>query len=265
MADWILVACLAKLRDEFNTIAPFRSKASDGTIGDPAHATRVSDHNPDETGTVPVRDADRVNEVHAIDVDVDLAVPGLSMEDVVQLLLSRCRSGAEQRLRYIIYGRRIWEADNDWGQRVYLGPNPHDKHAHFSASYVSALEASKAPWHLADLLQEEPMTNPTPAQIAAHDIDPSAATQSWGGAAFTTLVRTGYLANTFAPAISALINELNARVEDQEDSLDAAGASLALNTALLGQLTADPAEAGEAHPLVQAFRYVQAHPAPPAS
>lgn len=108
------------------------------------------------------------------------------------------------------------------------------------------------------------MTNPTPAQIAAHDIDPSAATQSWGGAAFTTLVRTGYLANTFAPAISALINELNARVEDQEDSLDAAGASLALNTALLGQLTADPAEAGEAHPLVQAFRYVQAHPAPPA-
>ncbi len=91
MASWILVPCLAELRSEFDEIAPGRDRSSDGSIGDPAHADRSSDHNPDETGNVPIRDADKVNEVHALDVDADLRTPGLSMETVVQLLLFRCR------------------------------------------------------------------------------------------------------------------------------------------------------------------------------
>ena len=78
MASWILVPCLVKLRSEFNAIAPDRDKSSDGSIGDAAHQDSQSDHNPDETGNVPIRDAYKVNEVHAIDVDVDLRVPGLS-------------------------------------------------------------------------------------------------------------------------------------------------------------------------------------------
>jgi hypothetical protein len=100
---------------------------------------------------VPIHDADHVNEVHAIDVDVDLRRPGLTMEDAVQFLLGRCRAGAEKRLRYIIYNRRIWEASNDWRQRAYTGPSPHTEHAHFSASYTTSLEASTASWHLEDI------------------------------------------------------------------------------------------------------------------
>jgi hypothetical protein len=155
MASWVLVPCLVKLRDEFNIIAPGRDKASDGSVGDPAHASTTSDHNPDETGKVPIRDADTVNEVHAIDVDEDLRTAGLSMEGVVQFLLARCRSGAENRLRYIIFNRRIWEATGGWRQEAYAGANPHTEHAHFSASYVSALEASTASWHLEDLIEKE--------------------------------------------------------------------------------------------------------------
>jgi hypothetical protein len=151
MADWILVPCLVALRNEFNRIAPGRDKASDGSIGDTAHAGTVSDHNPDETGSVPIRDADKRNEVHAIDVDVDLRVAGLTMEKVVQFLLKRCRSGAEKRLRYIIYNRRIWEASNSWRQRTYTGASPHTEHAHFSASYDTAREAATASWHLEDI------------------------------------------------------------------------------------------------------------------
>jgi len=151
MASWILVPCLAKLRSEFNAIAPDRDKSSDGSVGDAAHQDSQSDHNPDETGNVPIRDADRVNEVHAIDVDVNLRVPGLSMENVVQFLLTRCRSGAEKRLRYIIYNRRIWSASNGWRRRNYTGSNAHDHHAHFSSSYTSAHEASTASWHLEDV------------------------------------------------------------------------------------------------------------------
>ena len=151
MADWVLVACLKKLFAEFDAIAPHRGHASDGSIGDTAHQHEVSDHNPDETGSVPIHDADHVNEVHAIDVDVDLREPGLSMETVVQFLLARCRNRGETRLRYIIYNRRIWEADNGWRQRAYTGASAHTEHAHFSASYDSSREASTASWHLEDI------------------------------------------------------------------------------------------------------------------
>src|SRR5689334_1865909 len=132
MADWILVPCLVRLRTEFDRIAPDRDRTTDGSIGDTAHQGTVSDHNPDETGSVPVHDADSRNEVHAIDVDVDLRTPGLTMEEVVQFLLGRCRSGAETRLRYIIFNRRIWEASNGWKQRAYTGASAHTEHAHFS-------------------------------------------------------------------------------------------------------------------------------------
>jgi len=151
MASWILVPCLVKLRSEFNAIAPERDKSSDGSVGDAAHQDSQSDHNPDETGNVPIRDADKVNEVHALDVDVDLRVPGLNMENVVQFLLARCRSGAENRLRYIIYNRRIWSASSEWRQQTYTGRNAHDHHAHFSASYASGREADTRSWELEDI------------------------------------------------------------------------------------------------------------------
>src|SRR5690348_11972250 len=151
MADWVLIPCLKALFAEFDRIAPSRDHASDGSIGDAAHQNEVSDHNPDETGSVPIHDADHVNEVHAIDVDNNLRESDLTMEKVVQFLLGRCRSGAEKRLRYIIYNRRIWSASSGWAQKRYTGASPHTEHAHFSASYTSSLEASTASWHLEDI------------------------------------------------------------------------------------------------------------------
>jgi hypothetical protein len=156
MADWVLVPCLVQLRTEFNKIAPGRDKASDGSIGDTAHQSSVSDHNADEVGNVPITDADKSNEVHAIDVDKDLKNPRIKyngytgLEAVVQFLLARCRSGKEKRLRYIIYNGRIWRASNGWAQEAYKGSNPHGEHAHFSASYTSSHEADTSTWHLED-------------------------------------------------------------------------------------------------------------------
>jgi hypothetical protein len=237
MADWVVVPCLVRLRAEFNTIAPDRDKASDGTIGDAAHSS-ASDHTPDEiSDALRGKDPDSVNEVHALDVDADLRVPGLSMERVVQHLLERCRAGAENRLRYIIFNRRIWSESNDWRQQAYTGPNPHDEHAHFSSSYIAAREASMASYHLEEAL---PVTAPTADQNAAaaagRDVDPSAGTQSWGGAAWTTLIRTGYLANQWAPAVSAEIDALQARIEDESDDLDEVAATLVLLGAAIEQL-----------------------------
>lgn len=123
-----LVPCLVTLRDEFNKIAPNRSKESDGWIGDAAHQNRTSDHNPDKNGNV-----------HAIDVDKDLNAE-FTMEDCVQYLLKECRKSGETgldrgRFTYIIYNRRIWEADNNWRERPYTGSNLHKEHAHFSSEY----------------------------------------------------------------------------------------------------------------------------------
>lgn len=151
MANWVLIPCLKALFAEFDAIGPDRDKKSDGTIGDVAHQKEVSDHNPDETGSVPIHDADKVNEVHAIDVDSDLGPGAPTMEQAVQFLLSRCRSGKEKRLRYIIYTRRIWSASSGWVQKAYTGSSAHVEHAHFSGSYVSSLEASTASWHLEDI------------------------------------------------------------------------------------------------------------------
>ena len=156
----VLVASLAQLREEFNALAPARDKASDGWIGDARHAATASDHNPDESGRPEVRDADSVDEVHAIDVDRDLRVSGLDMARVVAFVLARCRSGAEKRLRYVIYNRVIWSASWGWQARTYSGSNPHTAHAHFSASYGSAHEADRRPWGLAQLLQ---VRKPAPA------------------------------------------------------------------------------------------------------
>jgi hypothetical protein len=151
LADWVLIPSLKSLFAAFDKIAPSRDHTSDGSIGDTAHQDEVSDHNPDETGNVPIYDADHINEVHAIDVDTELRESDLTMEKVVQFLLGRCRSGAEKRLRYMIYNRRIWEASNGWRERQYTGPSPHTEHAHFSGSYDTNLEASTASWHLEDI------------------------------------------------------------------------------------------------------------------
>jgi hypothetical protein len=136
---WVNIPASTTLLGEFNAIAPSRDKSSDGTIGDGEHAQNVSDHNPDETGNVGSQsDPDSINEVHARDVDASGPWPaGWSMERIVQLVLARCRSGAEKRLRYIIFNRRIWSASNGWVQQSYTGVNPHDKHAHFSFRYGS--------------------------------------------------------------------------------------------------------------------------------
>jgi hypothetical protein len=140
MADWVLIPCLKALFAEFDRIAPSRDHASDGSIGDTVHQNEVSDHNPDEVGRVPI-----------LDVDNTLRESDLTMERVVQFLLGRCRSGAEKRLRYIIYWGRIWSASSGWVQKTYTGASPHTEHAHFSASYETKLEASTASWHLEDI------------------------------------------------------------------------------------------------------------------
>jgi hypothetical protein len=141
----ILIACLDQLFDEIDALAPDRDTSSDGWIGDASHAGSSSDHNPDESGNTPYEDADSIDEVHAIDVD-ETTRADVSMAQIVDHILDRCRSGEERRLHYIIYERTIYEDDNDWEAADYYGSNAHDKHAHFSACYETDRESDRSPW-----------------------------------------------------------------------------------------------------------------------
>mgnify|MGYP001591418517 CR=1 FL=1 len=150
MSAWTLVPCLATLRDEFDELAPHRDKASDGSVADARHvAGGNSDHIGDEQAAALRRkDADKVNEVHAVDVDVDLRRAGWTMRRAVDLIVDRHRRGLDDRLQYVIYDGKIASRSWGWTWRDYDGPNPHDKHAHFSSRYTSAAESNTKPWGL---------------------------------------------------------------------------------------------------------------------
>ena len=172
MASWSLVPCLVQLRREIDELCPKRDHASDGSIGDAAHKQSVSDHNDDEVGNVPVRDADRKHEVHAVDIDDDLREPGATMQEIVDVVVRRHKSGRDNRLTYVIYNRRIWSASRDWTGRAYDGASPHTEHAHFSASYDSSREADTRPFGILEEIvtqadKDEIVRRTTAAVIAA--------------------------------------------------------------------------------------------------
>lgn len=137
MATPILTPALARLRAGFTVAYRRRSTASDGWIGDLAHAQGTSGHNPDDTPGVSAErsDADTIPEVRAIDVDVDL-VPGdraqsrLAMYAEIRRIIATPRD--RRRLIYIIFDGLIWSASRDWEPATYTGENKHREHAHFS-------------------------------------------------------------------------------------------------------------------------------------
>jgi hypothetical protein len=146
------------LRTEFNRLAPSRDKASDGSIGDAAHAQESSDHNPDETGNTPYEDADNINEVHAIDVDDDLRKSGWAMDKCLEIIITRHRTGRDSRLQNVIYNRRIWSRSWGWTARAYTGANAHTEHAHFSSRYTTAQESDTRPWGLLEAEDDDMAT-----------------------------------------------------------------------------------------------------------
>jgi len=151
--SYFLVPPLARLRDEFNEIAPDRDRASDGWIGDTSHKASASSHNPDRSGSPEWRDGDNLDEVRALDVDTDLRVPGLTMERVVQHVIERCRSGEIWCLEYVIFNGRIWTRSGGWKTQTYYGANKHILHAHFNGAYSNKADNyKKADYKLRELI-----------------------------------------------------------------------------------------------------------------
>lgn len=146
MADYYLAASLVSLRAEINARWPNRDKASDGWLGDAAHAARKSDHNPDYSAGGVVR---------AIDVDKD----GINLEELLAAVYR------DHRVAYVIWNRRIASATDDgqpWDWEPYAGANPHDKHLHISIKHTRTAETDTSRW----FTLEDDMTPEQEKQLA---------------------------------------------------------------------------------------------------
>ncbi|WP_408895953.1 hypothetical protein ACJ5H2_13635 [Nocardioides sp. R1-1] len=124
-----------------NQHAPNRSRVSDGWIGDAAHASRNSDHNP------WVKDVRGVGVVRARDFTHDPA-GGLDCHDLARRLAALLhKHPALGSDAYVIWNRRIISANRlREGWRPYSGANPHTKHLHVSVG-TSGYDSTK-PWPL---------------------------------------------------------------------------------------------------------------------
>ncbi len=123
---WIVDRGLDKLLTQINAVAPNRSKASDGSIGDPAHQATASDHNPEH----PPPPGNPDYQVDARDFTQDPA-HGADMAVISEAI----RQSKDLRVSYVIYNRRIFsgpDGPQPWVWRTYTGTDPHTNHMHIS-------------------------------------------------------------------------------------------------------------------------------------
>lgn len=130
MANWRVAESLKTLKAQLNTAFPNRSKASDGSIGDLAHASRKSDHNPNPAGVVT-----------AIDITHDPRA-GVNCHELAEQLV---KSG-DPRIKYLIWNSRIKLGRASW--TAYRGTNRHDHHLHISVVTDPKLYDSRDEWKL---------------------------------------------------------------------------------------------------------------------
>lgn len=149
---WRLAKSLQTLRAQLDERWPGRDRTSDGSIGDAAHASRDSDHNPWVDGGV----------VTALDVDRDIA-PGVTS----RLLAESLVASRDPRIKYIISNAQIISGSDightPWVWRPYSGPNAHKEHMHLSVEPTKCLYDNTGPWRI-DLQPSEVVVPKAPIQ-----------------------------------------------------------------------------------------------------
>jgi len=141
---WNLAPSLIAMVNEANKIAPKRSQASDGSIGDQAHKQRNSDHNPSG------------GYVHGVDITHD-PKNGMDIHAHARNIAARM----DPRIEYIISNGMIWERETKkW--KKYTGTNPHNKHAHFSVRHTYLARFDTSYWFKAVIAFPSPVITPPP-------------------------------------------------------------------------------------------------------
>jgi hypothetical protein len=133
--SWRVAKSLTQLFAQINAKWPARSVVSDGSIGDAAHSSRTSDHNPNEAGVVCARDFTH-DPAH-----------GLDARKLAEALIA----SRDPRIKYIISNGEICSGiggTKPWVWRPYTGANAHRKHMHISVRSPAGLYDDQTPWKL---------------------------------------------------------------------------------------------------------------------
>lgn len=138
---WRAMASLLVLRDQVNALAPNRSRASDGLVGDEAHQGTNSDHNPHY---VPGVGSEIVT---AIDLTHDPS-HGFDSYRFAEVL----RTHRDRRIKYVISNHRIFSSYASgsrpaWVWGSYNGVDPHTNHVHVSV-LDATISDTRTPWNL---------------------------------------------------------------------------------------------------------------------
>lgn len=169
-----VVPCLQEGNAQLTKRFPNRDHASDGGIGNEAHQRETSSHNPDDTPGVNAEhdDGDGWREIRARDFDKDLKDRDYTMENVVQLWVTRARAGKMPWVRYIIYRSRIWHRKNGFKTQEYKGANAHNEHAHVTSEFNQASDTvTGTNWYLNDLKPKvSTPTKPAPPKPPADQL-----------------------------------------------------------------------------------------------
>lgn len=177
---WRVAKSLLALRDQINDAYPNRSKASDGTIGDPAHQAQgsASDHNPwlhlygDPTGIVTALDVTH-DPAHGCDIDA---------------LTDRLAASRDTRIKYVIANGLILSGNggpSPWVWRSYGGSDPHRNHMHISVVADQRCDDPR-PWHITGVAPAPS----TEGQAMALSQDPDGVYLLWRAEAIAHLLDT---------------------------------------------------------------------------
>lgn len=166
--SWRLAGSLVKLRDQVNAKYPNRSKASDGTIGDAAHAAVASDHNENSAGVVCALDI-----THSPQTGFD-----------AHALADRLLANRHPNLKYLISNKRIAGDWTGWRWVYYGGSNPHTSHIHISVGRGDD-GRSQPPyddtheWAVGEAAPQPSPIAPAPARTQTGTVHLPASVDSW--------------------------------------------------------------------------------------
>lgn len=170
--QWRLAKSLGVLREQINVLSPNRLKISDGTIGNPEHAAKTSDHNP---WIRIMEDGKQMGIVTGLDITNDPR-HGIASREVAEALIE----SQDPRIKYVIADGEIaagTQGPSAWKWRKYKGENSHHHHVHISVHSSKADFDDDSPWILnietEEDEQDRPPSPPTNPVLARGNKGPS--------------------------------------------------------------------------------------------
>ncbi|MGZ3140788.1 hypothetical protein ACVDFE_02045 [Lentzea chajnantorensis] len=213
MPDWRVARSLDKLLAQLNTLAPNRSRASDGSIGDDAHRAQgsASDHNPwFVLASQPL--------VTARDFTHDPA-GGLDCDRLAAALIA----SRDPRIKYLIWRGRLMDsravAGNGYRPWTWQQSSGHHQHLHLSVMATASADDTR-PWALPGLTKEDDVTaaevwtTPVPSHSTPSYAPPA---RVWLTTNAAKLERLQASVDNIAGALTEQHSELLAAVREGQD------------------------------------------------